>query len=93
MTEAKIKLQHNQFQVIGPPDLVLWIQSLGRLSADGPVIHAAFMKRLEKYYVPCSITGDPVVLSELRYWNVERQESYKNAAVGLARYEEILALP
>lgn len=92
MTEAKIKLQHNKFQVIGPPDLVLWIKSLGSLAADGEIIHAAFMKRLEKYYVSCSITGDPIILSELRYWNVDRQESYKSAAVGLARYEEISSL-
>ncbi len=92
MTEAKIKLKHNQFQVTGPADLVLWIQSLGNLAADGDVIHAAFMKRLDKYYVSCSITGDPIVLSELRYWNVDRQESYKSAAVGLARYEEISSL-
>ena len=92
MTEAKIKLQHNQFQIIGPADLVLWIKSLGSLAADGEIIHAAFMKRLEKYYVSCSITGDPIILSELRYWNVDRQESYKSAAVGLARYEEISSL-
>jgi len=92
MTEAKIKLKPNKFQVIGPTDLVLWIQSLGSLAADGEIKHAAFMKRLEKYYVSCSITGDPIILSELRYWNVDRQESYKSAAVGLARYEEISSL-
>lgn len=92
MTEAKIKLAHNQFKVIGPTDLVLWINSLSGLSADGEVIHAAFMKRLEKYYVPCFVTGDQIPLSELKYWNVDRQESYKNAAVGLVRYEEILSL-
>jgi len=93
MTEAKIKLVHNQFKITGPADLVQWINSLGALGATPEILHAAFMKRLEKYYVSCSVTGEPITLSELKYWNVDRQESYKSAAVGLARYEEILALP
>ena len=92
MTEAVIILKHNQFRVVGPPDLVQWIQSIQGLTPDGDIIHAAYMKRLEKYYVFCSVTGDKIILSELKYWNVELQEAYKDASVGLARYEEISSI-
>lgn len=27
-------------------------------------------------YVPCAITGLPIALEDLKYWNVERQEAY-----------------
>lgn len=89
MTEATLRLNHNQFQVTGPADLVLWINSLSAFAASGEVKHAAYMKRLEKYYVRCSVTGDQIPLSELKYWNVERQEAYRDASIGLARYTEI----
>jgi len=91
--KARITLQHNQHRVDGPPDLVLWINSLQRVPADGEVKNAAFMTRLENYFVNCAITGDEILLSELKYWNVDLQEPYKNAKVGLDRYTEILASP
>ena len=31
-------------------------------------------------YVRCAITGRPIPLDELVYWNVERQEAYVDAA-------------
>lgn len=30
-------------------------------------------------YVVCAITGRPIALEDLRYWNVERQEAYVDA--------------
>jgi hypothetical protein len=30
-------------------------------------------------HVLCAVTGQPIPLSELRYWNVERQEPYASA--------------
>ena len=34
-------------------------------------------------HVRCAITGAIVPLDELRYWSVERQEAYADAAAGL----------
>jgi hypothetical protein len=30
-------------------------------------------------FVRCAITGSPIPLDELTYWNVDRQEAYANA--------------
>ena len=35
-------------------------------------------------HVRCAITGVEIPLEELRYWNVERQEAYVDAAASLA---------
>ena len=34
-------------------------------------------------YVPCAVTGQPIPLTELRYWSVERQEAYSSAEASL----------
>jgi hypothetical protein len=35
-------------------------------------------------HVRCAETGAPIPLDELRYWSVERQEAYADAAASLA---------
>ncbi len=40
-------------------------------------------------FVRCAITGDPIALAELRYWNVARQEPYRDAKIALQRYREL----
>ncbi len=42
-------------------------------------------------FVRCAVTGQPIVLTELRYWNVERQEAYASAAISLQRQLELRA--
>ncbi len=36
-------------------------------------------------YVTCALTGRRIPLPELRYWNVDRQEAYADAAASLKR--------
>ncbi len=36
-------------------------------------------------HVTCAVTGDPIPLSELRYWSVDRQEAYIDARASLER--------
>lgn len=36
-------------------------------------------------FVRCAVTGAPIPLDELRYWNVARQEAYANPEAKLAR--------
>jgi len=35
-------------------------------------------------HVVCAVTGASIPLHELRYWNVERQEAYADAAASFA---------
>lgn len=39
-------------------------------------------------FVRCGVTGREIPLDELRYWSVERQEPYIDAAASLARHLE-----
>ena len=34
-------------------------------------------------HVVCAVTGERIALHELRYWSVERQEAYADAAASL----------
>lgn len=37
------------------------------------------------FYVLCAVTGDKIELDNLHYWNVERQEAYRDGAASLQR--------
>ena len=40
-------------------------------------------------YVRCAVTGQQIVLDDLRYWSVDRQEAYASAAIALKRNLEL----
>lgn len=42
-------------------------------------------------FVRCAVTGRPIKLQDLRYWNVGRQEVYIDAETGLRRQIEVAA--
>jgi hypothetical protein len=42
-------------------------------------------------FVRCAVTGQPIAIQDLRYWNVERQEAYVDAAASLERHLECMA--
>ncbi len=37
-------------------------------------------------FVRCSVSGDLIAIAELKYWSVERQEAYRDAAASLKRH-------
>ena len=39
-------------------------------------------------YVRCAVTGRMIQLEDLRYWSVDRQEAYVDAASALERYTQ-----
>jgi hypothetical protein len=39
-------------------------------------------------FVRCAVTGEPIPLTELRYWSVELQEAYATPEISLRRYLE-----
>jgi hypothetical protein len=44
-------------------------------------------------FVRCAVTGRTIPLDELRYWSVERQEAYADAAASLKRFRQIDPAP
>lgn len=40
-------------------------------------------------FVRCAVTGQPIAIENLRYWSVELQEPYIDAAASLRRYLDI----
>ena len=39
-------------------------------------------------FVRCVVTGNEIALDEVKYWSVNRQEVYTDAAAALKRYRE-----
>ena len=39
-------------------------------------------------FVRCAVTGETIMLPDLRYWSVELQEPYVSAEVSMKRYLE-----
>jgi len=37
-------------------------------------------------FVRCAVTGDPIMLPDLRYWSVELQEAYRSPEISFQRY-------
>lgn len=44
-------------------------------------------------YVICAITGKPILIDELRYWSVARQEPYADAAASFEAEKRAGSLP
>lgn len=42
-------------------------------------------------FVRCAVTGEAILLEDLRYWSVERQEPYSGPEAALARLRQIKA--
>ncbi|MGH6855130.1 MAG: DUF2093 domain-containing protein [Aestuariivirga sp.] len=47
-------------------------------------LDADFQVVREGEFVRCAVTGDPIRLDNLRYWNVQRQVPYRSADVAFA---------
>jgi hypothetical protein len=39
-------------------------------------------------FVRCSVTGEAIMIQDLRYWCVERQEAYASAEIAFRRHLE-----
>ena len=49
-------------------------------------LDADFQVLREGEFVRCAVTGDPIRLDSLRYWNVQRQVAYRSADVAFAEF-------
>ena len=48
-----------------------------------------FRVRRPGAYVRCAVTGQPIPLDELRYWNVDLQEAYSSPQAKLERLRQL----
>ena len=39
-------------------------------------------------FVRCAATGEPIPLTDLRYWNVPRQQPYRSAEVAFSEHDK-----
>jgi hypothetical protein len=44
-------------------------------------------------FVRCAVTGEPIALPDLRYWNVELQEAYASAEISFDRQQAVREKP
>jgi len=44
-------------------------------------------------FVHCAVTGDRIPIGELRYWNVDEQEAYRDPMAAKQRWLELNADP
>ena len=47
-------------------------------------LDADFVVLEDGEYVRCGVTGDPIPLDDLKYWNVDRQIAYRSATEAFA---------
>lgn len=40
-------------------------------------------------FVRCAVTGEPILLPDLKYWSVELQEAYVSPEVSFQRYQQV----
>ena len=40
-------------------------------------------------FVRCAVTGEPVMLPDLKYWSVELQEAYVSPEASMQRYRQV----
>lgn len=50
-----------------------------RREAKLKYLDADFQVLREGEFVRCGVTGDPIPVDNLRYWNVEKQQPYRSA--------------
>lgn len=58
----------NNLRILGPSTLVMMIDAATSIEQRDVV--------LADYHVLCSVTGQKIKITDLKYWNVERQIAY-----------------
>jgi hypothetical protein len=72
-TLAILKLLPTKFQIEGPPDLVGMTQAIAAMMQDQDSEALKFMMYSDVwsgYHVICSVSGQEILLCDLRYWDV-----------------------
>jgi hypothetical protein len=66
---------------------------MNRIDSNGPARlrykDAEFEVLVAGAYVHCAVTGRQIMLDELKYWSVDRQEPYADAMASIRREREV----
>ncbi|MBV1701117.1 MAG: DUF2093 domain-containing protein [Hyphomicrobiales bacterium] len=57
--------------------------------ADVAYLDGEYRIRKPGTYVRCAVTGQPILLEDLRYWNVDLQEAYASPQAKLQRLQKV----
>ncbi|MBB4953860.1 hypothetical protein H4S14_001920 [Agrobacterium vitis] len=68
-------------------------ESNGNRQATVKYLDADFQITMPGSYVVCAMTGRPITIDELKYWSVDRQEAYVDAAASLEAEKRAGNLP
>ena len=60
-------------------------QPQSAVEAEVEYLDGDFRVRRPGAFVRCAVTGQPIALEDLRYWNVDRQEPYSSPQAKLQR--------
>ena len=52
-------------------------------------MHGEFQVLAPGDFVRCAVSGQIILLGDLRYWSVDLQEAYASAEISLKRYVEL----
>jgi hypothetical protein len=64
---------------------------MGAPEAEVRYSHGEYKVTRNGAFVRCAMTGQPILLDDLKYWSVERQEAYANPQAALARLRQLRA--
>jgi hypothetical protein len=64
---------------------------MGAPEAEVRYSHGEYKVMRAGGFVRCAATGQPILLDDLKYWSVERQEAYANPQAALARLRMLKA--
>jgi hypothetical protein len=74
---AVIALYPAQFRIVGPPALVALTQAIVFDQSLSPLeVQSMLNEAWRDWHVDCSVSGEPILLCELRYWDVAQQKVY-----------------
>jgi hypothetical protein len=68
-------------------------ESSGNRQATVKYLDGDFQIMVPGSYVVCAMTGRPITIDELKYWSVDRQEAYVDAAASLEAEKRAGNLP
>lgn len=70
---AEINILPSRFQISGPPELVIQTQTIVQImdGQDSDAIKSAIMEEWSKWHVICCVTGDKILLCDVRYWDMD----------------------
>lgn len=78
MNKAEVHLKHSQAKITGPAELMSLMENTVKESSSQEEANDRIIAILSEWFIECSVTGDPIPVTELKYWNVEKQEVYKS---------------